>query len=746
MGDDRVEDHRGDLGHVVGEHREPADEFGERPAADGRGPLVAAEQWRGLDGVDQFGDVDVVERRDAVADVLEQVPRGPGDGEGDHGPEQGVLGAGDDGRDARVGHALHGELATVVCREPGIEGFERLPHRGRAAEVDPHTLKGGLAAHDRRERLDHDGIAQRLGGRDGFPGRGDDGARPQVDAVGREEFLRLLVAQMQAFGVLRKMRVDDVLRLAALDSAAGERHTLVLAAPLAIAGGLGEGADGVLGRHIERQLPVGSGVVGGLRDRLGGGVPRHQATRADHRRDHGLVGVRRQVVDHGDGFVLAAAQRRGEAHDDGVDLVIGEGLADLLGELIERRLGIDARRSVGDLQALALGDLGGQGRQLHRVADDGHPPALGLWLVDEDLGHVEHLVDVVDMDDARLREHRGERHRVDLAHAGPMPWRHTEFGRARLDDDDRFGHRQPAPDAGELAGVTHRFQIEADGAGAIVVHPVLHEVVAGDVEPVAGGGERGDAEGAAPGGLEDGDAERAALREQPEVARRGHGGRQRRVHRHRFGRIDQTERGRSDDAHAAVAGQPQQATFEFLAVLAGLGETSRDDHQPMDIRARAVFDDRYRLIGGHGDHGHVDVRRDRADGGVGRDPEDLVGAGIDGIQLAGEPAVAQVPQHFVADRPLGAAGPDDGDHLGRQQRRDADRLGAVLPRQAHRLRLLGRLDVEVDLHDAVLDAAGDDIAGVGEHREHLVVLRQDLGLETGQPVVTPDVGEVLQQH
>ena len=101
--------------------------------------------------------------------------------------------------------------------------------------------------------------------------------------------------------------------------------------------------------------------------------------------------------------------------------------------------------------------------------------------------------------------------------------------------------REPPGDPGELARVAHRLEVEADGVGLVVVDPVLHEVVAGDVDPVAGGGEDRDAE-AAPGGRgEHRDAERAALREEAEPAGRRQLGRQRGVEPHLGVVVDEPE-------------------------------------------------------------------------------------------------------------------------------------------------------------------------------------------------------------
>ena len=121
------------------------------------------------------------------------------------------------------------------------------------------------------------------------------------------------------------------------------------------------------------------------------------------------------------------------------------------------------------------------------------------------------------------------------------PGGHAEGGDAGLHDDDRLDQRQVARDAGELARVAHRLQVEADRAGGVVVDPVLHEVVAGDVDPVAGRPEGRDAQVAAGGRREHRDAERPGLGEQAELPVRRQGRGERGVEPHGRVVVDQPE-------------------------------------------------------------------------------------------------------------------------------------------------------------------------------------------------------------
>ena len=112
----------------------------------------------------------------------------------------------------------------------------------------------------------------------------------------------------------------------------------------------------------------------------------------------------------------------------------------------------------------------------------------------------------------------------------------------------------------------------------VVVDPVLHEVVAGDVNPVTGRGEDRDAE-VSPGSQgEHRDTKCPTLGEQPQASGRWklacQGGVQPYV---RVG-VDDAEGVGADDPHATAARGPQQIILTLLPRPSGLGETSRD-HQ-----------------------------------------------------------------------------------------------------------------------------------------------------------------------
>ena len=96
----------------------------------------------------------------------------------------------------------------------------------------------------------------------------------------------------------------------------------------------------------------------------------------------------------------------------------------------------------------------------------------------------------------------------------------------------------------------------------------------------------------------------------------------------------------------------------------------------------------------------------------------VAGVRVHRVDRSGEVAGEQVAEHLVADRPRPAARADHRDRAGREQPADRPGLRDLLPLVLHRLRRLGRIDRERDVHDAVGELTGDLVAGVAEHTEH----------------------------
>ena len=402
-------------------------------------------------------------------------------------------------------------------------------------------------------------------------------------------------------------------------------------------------------------------------------------------------------------------------------------------------------RTVRDLQVPAERRLRGEGAERVGVADDRDPLTGRQRLVDHQLGHVEELVDVLHPDDARLPEHRPERAGRHVRLPDPVAGRGAVCGHSRRDGDDRLALGQAAGDPGELARVADRLEVEAHGGGVVVVDPVLHEVVAGDVDPVARGGEVGDAEAAAVGRGENRDPERAALREEAQPAGARHPGRQRGVELDLGVGVDQAERVRADDAQPVLARTATQLLLTLGALRAALGEPGRRHEEVPDPLRGALVDDVEDVVRRHGHHGEVDRSGDLADARVCGQPQHLEGLVVHRVDRTRIPSAEDVGEEPVPDRGRSPARPDDGDRRRVEQAVHAHRLGAVLPGDPDGVRLLGRPDVEGHRDDAVLEVVVDRIPRLLEDVEHAAVLREDLGGELLDAELLTDGGEVLEE-
>jgi len=79
------------------------------------------------------------------------------------------------------------------------------------------------------------------------------------------------------------------------------------------------------------------------------------------------------------------------------------------------------------------------------------------------------------------------------------------------------------------------------------------------------------------------------------------------------------------------------------------------------------------------------------------------------------------------------------------ERGHAHRLGPVLSGHRHSFGPVGGLDIELNLHHAVLDPALYGITRLREDRKHPAIVRQHLGRELGQTHVLADCGQVLEE-
>ena len=280
----------------------------------------------------------------------------------------------------------------------------------------------------------------------------------------------------------------------------------------------------------------------------------------------------------------------------------------------------------------------------------------------------------------------------------------------------------------------------------VVLLPVLEQVVAGHVGAVARADERREPETPAVDLLEDRRAERAGLTEEAGSAAGRHQGRQRRVQGRRRIGVDHAEGVGTDQAQPVGAGQPDQSTLSLPALFAGLGEARRDHEQAVDALGCAVEHDVLDRVGGDGHDRDVHVARDVVDRGVRRHAGHRVGRRVHGVHATGEVAHDEVADERLADGVLPTARADHGDRARVQEPLDRRRLGAVLAGDHHADRRVGRVDRELQGHDAVGVPAADPVAGVAERRDHLLVVGQHLGDEPLDAALAAGLGEVLEQQ
>ena len=312
---------------------------------------------------------------------------------------------------------------------------------------------------------------------------------------------------------------------------------------------------------------------------------------------------------------------------------------------------------------------------------------------------------------------------------------------ARLDRDDRLAARHLADDGREGARVAEALEVEGDDRGARILGPVRQHVVARDVGAAPDGDQRGDAD-AEPGEVvEHGEAERAALRQDADVARRSRSRRQRCGEANGGVGVDDAEAGRSDQPHPGSPSDAHQRRQVGVASRrGGLGEHYRAADPGLRGGGDALFERLHR----RDQQRQVDRLPDRGEVGIGE--RGGVPARVDGVEPARESGSLQVGEQA---RRRGAALPalrHHRDRRGLEEVAHAARLGqqlALVGRLARALRLLGG---KRDVHDAVPQRAPHQKPAGGEELEHAVVVAQDVRLELAHAVGAGDRREVLEKH
>ncbi len=265
----------------------------------------------------------------------------------------------------------------------------------------------------------------------------------------------------------------------------------------------------------------------------------------------------------------------------------------------------------GEFESLGLAGVGEEDRRTAGVRDDAHARARGERLSREQCGDVEHGFQGVGAEDSRLLEegidgnvHAGEGGRV--ARRGP-----SSGGRsAGLHGDDGFFSHDAGRDSAEFAGISEALEVQKDYVGVRIVGPVFDQVVTGDVGLVAHGNERGNPEIQLAHVVEDGQTERAALRQNPDVSGGGPDGGECHVEPDVSIGIEQAHAVGADGANACGARFGDDPLFGLSALLGGLGKAGGDDDNSARAGGDAIIDDGLDEPGGYGDDDEIDRMAD----------------------------------------------------------------------------------------------------------------------------------------
>ena len=250
-------------------------------------------------------------------------------------------------------------------------------------------------------------------------------------------------------------------------------------------------------------------------------------------------------------------------------------------------------------------------------------------------------------------------------------------GRSALERQDRLAARDATGDPAEPPRVPEGLEVHDHDGGALVVFPVLQEVVRRDVRLVSDGDERREPEAAGGGLVEQREAERSALRAEGDVAGRKLGRGERAVERG-VGERD-PHAIRPEQPRAVGADERKQLGLARLSFGAKLGE-ARGDHADRagpvpkrrldDAEHRRPGDADEREVDGPGQLGEVRVSALAVHGGA---------LAIDGVERAGKARGPDVAEERPADRARPGRRADHGDARRREERPQRLGDGDVVP-------------------------------------------------------------------
>jgi hypothetical protein len=179
---------------------------------------------------------------------------------------------------------------------------------------------------------------------------------------------------------------------------------------------------------------------------------------------------------------------------------------------------------------------------------------------------------------------------------------------------------------------------------------------------------------------------------------------------------------------------------------ARLGEAGGEHHDRAHAALAALLDDARNVLGGCRDHCQVDRLGQVEHRSEGRDALHQVGVVVDRVDRAAEPVVQQVAEHLGTQSASALARPDHRDRGRCQHRPHRGRLGGTFAAVHRGERCAGGIDVEGDLHHALVETGRHLVARRLEHAEHPAVVGQRRRAEPAQAVLQARSDQVLEQQ
>ena len=295
-----------------------------------------------------------------------------------------------------------------------------------------------------------------------------------------------------------------------------------------------------------------------------------------------------------------------------------------------------------------VGDsISGDDPQRAGIGDDEHPLPVRQGLLGYGPGQAEHVLVVPGPDDARLAEGSAE----DLiipGQRGGMGGHSllTCVGSTGLEDDYGLVFSYAPGHIYESAASLHRLQIHADDIDVLVLAHCFQYIGLIYVQLIADGGNDPEVHDM-PQAPEHSRRAYPCLRDQADVA---HG---QSVHYaygldHAAVGVDDAGAVGAQKTHAITIGDLLHRQLYLLALIAQFSKAGRLHHNVAYPALAALLHHIRSHPCRYQDYGHIHRLRNGADAGIGLVPADLIGPGVDGIELSPELVADQIGEDIPA--------------------------------------------------------------------------------------------------